>query len=251
MTVQTHYERAEALSEKLLAAHERGESVSAMAAEHGLRREAIAAELAKFGIGAPSPARAAVLEYVRRNPGLSVDDLALQLDLSKSSVSRYLRGAPEHRLVVSRKKAPAQKYSDADMAAALRYAYKKLDDRSKGLSRKRYRELAAAGAELGELTDPPAAATYIRRYGTWSEACKVAGITASKARRDNYVQSFSNQDIVDAVAEYIETTGLTAYHGYADWARVNGRPSGPLLVQRLGSWAEARRLAIANGDRAA
>src|SRR3954454_24513156 len=107
--IQTHYERAEALSAELLAPHERGESVSKMAIDHDLRREAIAAELAKHGIGEPSAAREAVLAYVRRNPGLSVDDLALQLDLSKSSVSRYLRGAPEHRLVVSRKKAPALK----------------------------------------------------------------------------------------------------------------------------------------------
>jgi len=245
MTTMTHYERAEALSAELLAAHERGESVSKMAIDHDLRREAIAAELAKHGIGEPSAAREAVLAYVRRNPGLSVDDLALQLDLSKSSVSRYLRGAPEHRLVVSRKKAPALKYSDRVMADYLVAAFRKLPDRSKGLSRKRYRELTAGDPKA------PAAATYIRRYGTWSEACKVAGITASKARRDNYVQEHTNADILAAVAEYIEETGLTAYHGYAEWARVNHRPSGPLLVQRLGGWAEARRMAIANSENAA
>src|SRR4051794_1546947 len=99
MNTLTHYERAEALSDELLAAHGRGESVSKMAEQHSLRREAVAAELAKYGIGGTSIAREAVLSYVRRNPGLSVDDLALQLDLSKSPVSRYLRGAPEHRLV--------------------------------------------------------------------------------------------------------------------------------------------------------
>ncbi len=234
---QTHYERAAAISAELLAAHERGESVSAMAEQHGLRREAIAAELSNHGIGEPSVAREAVLEYVRRNPGLSVDDLSLRLDLSKSSVSRYLRGAPEHRLVVSRKSSPSQKFTDADMAEALKAAFTQLDDRSKGLSRKRYKELMA-GKEV------PAAATFIRRYGSWSEACKRAGVTAAKARRDNYVQEHSNDDIVAAVAEYIETTGLTSYHGYAAWAREHGKPSGPLLVQRLGGWADARKLAI-------
>jgi len=242
---QTHYERAAAISGQLLAAYERGVSVSAMAEEHGLRREAIASELSQHGVGSPSAAREAVLEYVRKNPGLSVDDLSLRLDLSKSSVSRYLRGTPEHKLVVSRKISPTQKFSDAQMADALREAFRQLDDRSKGLSRKRYKELMAG-------KDVPAAATFIRRYGTWSEACRLAGVEAAKARRENYVQTHTNADIVDAVVEFIETSGETSYHRYADWAREHDRPSGPLLVQRLGSWAVARRLAIQqNADHAA
>jgi DNA-binding transcriptional ArsR family regulator len=236
-TTLTHYERAEAVADELLAAHKRGESVSSLSERYDLRREAIAAELAKHGIGEPSPAREAVLEYVRNHPGLSVDDLSLRLDLSKSSVSRYLRGAREHQLVVSRKVSPVQKFTDTEMAAALRSAYGQLDDRSKGLSRKRYKEIMAG-------QDVPAAATFIRRYGTWSEACRLAGVTAAKARRDNYVQQHSNDDIVAAVAEYINTTGMTSYHGYAAWAREHDKPSGPLLVQRLGGWADARKLAI-------
>jgi len=237
MSTMTHYERAAAVADELVAAHKRGESVSEMARTHDLRREAIASELAKHGIGDPSEAREAVLEYVRKNPGLSVDDLSLRLDLSKSSVSRYLRGTEEQKLVVSRKQSPAVKFTDAQMAAALKAAYRQLDDRSKGLSRKKYRELSK-GKKV------PAAATFIRRYGTWSEACRKAGVTAAKARRDNYVQDWSNDDIVDAVVEFIDVTGLTSYHAYAAWARENDKPSGPLLVQRLGGWADARRLAI-------
>ena len=243
-TVATHYERAEEISQELLAAHGRGESVSSMSDRTGLRREAIASELAKHGIGDPSPAREAVLEYVRSHPGLSIDDIGLRLDLSKSSVSRYLRGAPEHRLVVSRKNDPQQKFTDAQMADALREAYGKLEDRSKGLSRKKYRELMAG-------KNAPAAATFIRRYGTWSAACRLAGITAAKARRTNYVREFSDEQIVDAVVEFIATSGETSYHQYAAWAREHGRPSGPLLVQRLGGWADARKLAITRSRSAA
>lgn len=234
---KTHYERAEEISAELLDAHRKGVSVSAMAKQHGLRREAIAAELAKHGIGTPSVAKEAVLSYVRSHPGLSIDDIGLRLDLSKSSVSRYLRGTDEHQLVVSRKTAPQQKFTDAEMAAALKEAYRQLDDRSKGLSRKKYRELM-------EGTGAPAAATFIRRYKTWSAACKTAGVTASRARRDNYVQGWTDADIIDAVAEFVASTGETTYHAYAAWAREHGRPSGPLLVQRLGGWADARKLAI-------
>jgi DNA-binding transcriptional ArsR family regulator len=240
----THYERAAEISDELLAAHGRGESVSSLSEKYELRREAIAAELGNRGIGAPSVAREAVLDYVRQHPGLSVEDLSLRLDLSKSSVSRYLRGTPEHKLVVSRKSSPVQKFTDAQMAEALKEAFTRLEDRSKGLSRKRYKELTVD-------MDVPAAATFIRRYGTWSEACKRAGVTAAKARRDNYVQGWSNDDIIDAVADFIATSGRTSYHAYAEWARENHRPSGPLLVQRLGGWADARKLAIEKDRRAA
>jgi DNA-binding transcriptional ArsR family regulator len=237
-TVATQYTQAAQISEDLRASHERGESVSSMSERTGLRREVITAELAKHGIGSPSKKRDAVLEYVRAHPGLSIDDIGLRLDLSKSSVSRYLRGAKENQLVVSRKNAPVIQYSDAQMAEALKTAFGELTDRSKGLSRKRYKEIM-------DGRDAPAAATYIRRYGTWAEACRLAGITASKARRTNYVRDWSNDDIVDSVAEFINTTGVTSYHAYADWARENGKPSGPLLVQRLHGWADARKLAIA------
>jgi hypothetical protein len=140
-------------------------------------------------------------------------------------------------LVVSRKVSPQVQYSDAQMADALFWAYSQLEDRSKGLSRKKYQELTAD-------REVPAAATYIRRYGSWSEACRLAGVTTAKARRDNYVRSHSNEDIVAAVDEFITKTGQTSYHAYAAWAREHGRPSGPLLVQRLGGWADARKMAI-------
>lgn len=230
------YARAEAMIDDLLDAHARGESVSSLAKQHGLRREAISAVLAEHGVGAPSEAREAVLEYVREHPGLSVDDLSLRLDLSKSSISRYVRGAEEQRLVVSRKQADRTVFSDAQMAEALRTVWRSLDDKSRGLSRMRYNALREEGT--------PAASTYIRRYGSWSEACERAGITASKARRGNYAQEWSDADILAAVNEYIDETGDTVYHGYTAWAREHGRPSGPLLITRLGSWAKARKEAI-------
>jgi DNA-binding transcriptional ArsR family regulator len=230
------YERAEQLSEQLLAAVADGVSVSALARQYELRREAISAVLAEHGVGQPSAAREAVLSYIRSHPGLSVDDLALRLDLSKSSVSRYVRGSEEARLVVSRKQTDRSTFTDQQMAQALRSVWKDLDDKAKGLSRIRYNRERADGT--------PAASTFIRRYGSWSAACEAAGITASAARRENYTQEFSTEDILSAVNDFIDETGSTVYHRYAEWARENSRPSGPLLIMRMGSWANARKDAI-------
>lgn len=237
MTTQANqYERAEAIVKKLLKAVGNGQSISALAREHGLRREAISAVLAEHGVGEPSPAREAVLAYVRQHPGLSVDDLALRLDLSKSSVSRYVRGAQESRLVVSRKQTDRSTFTDQAMAASLKAVWKELDDKGQGLSRVRYNKLRAKGT--------PAASTFIRRYGSWSKACELAGITAAKPRRDNYEQLFTDEDILRSVNDFIDETGSTVFHRYAEWAKEHGRPSGPLLIMRHGSWAEARKRAI-------
>lgn len=234
----SHYERAEMVVHGLIAAHGRGESISAMATEHGLRREAITTVLNQHGVGTSSPVREEVLAYVREHPGLSVDDLALRLDLSKSSISRYLRGAPEHQLVVSRKHTDLSKFSETEMGDALRTAYKELGpERTKGLSRVKYMKIM-------EGRDAPAASTFIRRYGSWSVACETHGIAAAKARRDNYVQEWSNDDIINAVNEFTSETGETTFHAYARWARTNGKPSGPLLIMRIGGWATARKEAI-------
>lgn len=240
-TTPTMYERAEKLLPKLVKAHDAGTSISALAVKYQLRREAVATVLAQHGHGHSSPERERVLAYVRDHQGLSVDDLSLQLNISKSSISRYLRGTDEHRLVVSRKLTDLNKFSDDAMAAALRAAYRELgDDRTKGLSRVRYNKLKSE--------DQPAASTFIRRYGSWSEACRRAGVTAAKPRRPSYEQEWSNDDILDAVAEFVAETGTTTYHAYAAWAREHARPSGPLLITRMRSWAQARREALARTD---
>jgi len=232
------YAQAEAIIDKLLDAHGRGESISSLARQYGLRREAITVVLGEHGIGEPSASREAVLAYVREHPGLSVDDLSLQLGLSKSSISRYVRGAEEQRLVVSRKQTDRTVFPDDEMAQALRTVWRTLpmEERAKGMSRKTYNEKRAEGT--------PAASTYIRRYGSWSASCEMAGISAAKARRTNYAVEWSTEDILAAVNEFIDETGDTVYHRYAEWARANDRPSGPLLITRLGGWAKARKAAI-------
>ena len=189
-----------------------------------------------------TPAVARVLEFVRDNPGLSVDDLADRLQLSKSSVSYYLKGAPERQLVVSRKLKDRSTYSDEEMFAALRTAWELLGDRqAQGLPRVKYQALMARG-------NAPAAPTFIRRWGTWSAACAAAGIQAAKARRPSYTRTWSDDDILLAVQDFISQTGQTTFRAYTAWARENGRPSGPLVINRHKTWAQARQKALVLAD---
>jgi DNA-binding transcriptional ArsR family regulator len=230
------YDKALKIGKKMAKDYDAGTTVAALAKHYGFRREVVNYVLNKHGTGPESPARDRVLAYVGEHPGLSVDDLALHLGLSRSTISRHLRGTEEQKLIISRKHSDLSTYSEADMTGALRAAYKALgEDRSKGLSRLAYMRYAD---EHGDL---PAASTYIRRYGSWTAACAHAGIPPAKTRRNNYVREWSDEAIVDAVEEYINATGETTFSGYAAWARKYNRPSGPLLIIRLTSWTNARQ----------
>lgn len=235
-----NYTRAERLLPELKKQYEAGMSTNALAKQHGLRREAVSTVLTVAGVLPSTPGRDRVLKFVEENPGLSVDDIADQLEMPKSTVSRYLRGTPQQRLVITRKKSDYKTYSDEEKITALKDAWAELDQtqRSKGLSRARYDKL------IGHKPDRPTAATFIRRWGTWTAACEAAGVKAAAARRSSYEQEFSDLDILNGINKFIDETGKTAFHEYSSWARSSGRASGPLVVIRFESWSRARSEAI-------
>lgn len=235
-----HYTRAEAKLPELTKLYKGGASTNALAKQFDIRREAIATVLMVAGIAPSTPGRDRLLEYVREHSGVTVDELAVELDMPKSTVSRYLRGTPEQRLVVIRKTTDYAVYSDRQKIAALKDAWRMLDrkQKAKGLSRKRYDKL------VGHATDKPSSVTFIRRWGTWTKACEAAGIRAAETRRVSYAQEFSNDDILDGINQFIDETGTTSFHKYTAWAKGSGAASGPLVVIRHGSWSDARVKAI-------
>jgi DNA-binding transcriptional ArsR family regulator len=237
---QNHYTRAEELLPQLTQLYKAKTSTNALAKQFGLRREAVSTVLMAAGVMPSTPGRDRLLAYVEENPGLSVEDLARELDMPKSTVSRYLRGTPQHKMVITRKKSDYTTYSDEQKIAALKEAWQMLtpEQQEKGLSRSKYDEL------VGHRADRASSVTYVRRYGSWSVACEAAGIKASAARRSNYEREFEDADVVEGVRQFIEETGKTAFHEYAKWAKTSGTASGPLVIVRLGSWTEARRRAL-------
>lgn len=240
VTVDNHYTRAEELLPQLTQLFKAGTSTNALSKQFGLRREAVSTVLMAADVMPSTPGRDRLLSYVDENPGLSVDDLAEALEMPKSTVSRYLRGTPQHASVITRKKSDYTTYSDEQKKQSLQEAWGQLSpaEQEKGLSRSRYDKL------VGKRKDYPSSVTFVRRYGSWSAACEAAGLKASAPRRSNYEREFEDEDVVEGVRQFIEETGKTSFHAYAAWAKTSGTASGPLVIVRLGSWSEARRLAL-------
>lgn len=237
---QNHYTRAEELLPRLKQRYEEGASVNALSQEFDIRREAISTVLMLANVLPSTEGRDRVLEYVREHRGLSVDDLAVEMGMPKSTVSRYLRGTEEAQYVITRKKSDYTTYDDEQKKQAMLEAWGQLDEdqRSKGMSRTRYDRL------VGHRADRPSSVTMIRRYGTWTAACEAAGITAAVARRSSYEREFESDEILDGINQFITETGKTSFHEYSKWAKANGQASGPLVVIRFRGWSDARAAAI-------
>lgn len=81
----------------------------------------------------------------------------------------------------------------------------------------------------------PAHMTFIKRFGSWSKACELAGIKPGKTVVTRAVL-YSKQDCLDAIRESKAKT----YDGYAAWAKGRkGYPSGQTVRTRWGRWSVA------------
>ena len=127
------------------------------------------------------------------------------------------------------------KYPVAELLDGLRQA---AADRGEPLTVKAYDDFRADHAGLAS------GIWVIRRFGTWGEACRLAGVQTNTTRSTS--RRWNADDLVGWVADYLTSSGPAgSYNGYVAWAReVEGAPSGPTLRNTFG-WAEVRQLAKA------
>lgn len=116
--------------------------------------------------------------------------------------------------------------------------------------------LRAAAADAGEpLTnsaydawqrahgDAASPTLVIRRFGSWRAACEAAGVRANTTRSTS--RRWTDDDLVAAVAAYLQEAGGGSYAGYTAWAATQeNAPSGPTLRQR-GAWSDFKARAQA------
>lgn len=97
----------------------------------------------------------------------------------------------------------------------------------------------------------PTPAVFFARFGSWVNACTAAGLEPNKAVRDNYTRQWTDVEMVDSIVEFLlNPTDNTRNRGgikdYDEWRRQTGAdaPSGALIRLHLGSWNEAKKLAV-------
>ena len=241
-------ERAERYKRAIIHDWQQGSSISQLARDHGVSRAVINRLLEVNGVRGESPdkksmdresRRQDLIKWLRENPGVTINDAADALGLSPRTVSDYLVATEEEMLIVTVRGKP-QEFSREEMLASLRRVFWLLpeEERSKGLSKSVY--AANAG-------DGPSVSLFEKRFPSWRKACEEAGVMAVRQNRRVYTRTFTDDDLLSAVAECMEETGDPTFANYTAWAQESGGryPSGALVLNRLGRWSEVRRKALA------
>lgn len=224
-------------------------SVSAIAREVGYHRHVVTAVLAETGrpVSSRNGVREQMLLYIRSNPGLTKKEIAAEFGIHPNTVTEYLRGAVEAELIVQgREGRDLQRYTGADIREAMLAAWETLDEdqRAKGMSRDYYDRTVAAMEERDGIRRPSSALLTIRRYGSWTEACRSVGISPGRAPVSPVPRRYNREDVLQWVVDYIRQTGSTTIAGYAEWAAANGGPSAATVRNRYGRWSDVRRDAL-------
>jgi hypothetical protein len=104
------------------------------------------------------------------------------------------------------------------------------------------------GISSPDKSDPwlPTPATYMKRFGSWNEACKRAGVKPGSYSRRDYTRRWTYDDQIDAVADYLGEDGSEpTARGYEDWARQQeNRPSLAVIRMQGHRWSEVRTAAL-------
>lgn len=158
-------------------------------------------------------------------------ELAAGLGLKEHVVRKAL--GPKAKKLIKGPTTHKKYFSDDDLLEILRAAKEQVEG---PLTSNKYQKLKIA----------PTVAVFIARFGSWKEACRLAGVESGKAARDNYTRAHSREDMLGFVASYLADprTNGTA-EGYEKWQRkVDGAPSLSLIRQRIGKWNEIKAILI-------
>jgi hypothetical protein len=93
----------------------------------------------------------------------------------------------------------------------------------------------------------PTPATYMKRFGSWNEACRRAGVQPGGYSRRNYARRWTYDDKVSSVIDYLTEVGVDegTARGYENWARGHeDRPSLAVIRMQGHRWSEMLSAAL-------
>ena len=180
-------------------------------------------------------------ELVRQFPGISYGELALLIGRSEDEVrnaAKKVRYLIINDLEGDDTDEPYVNERNQELLEVIRNA----GTMEFPLSSDGYDELLRRGFIKGVTS-----VRIAQIFGSWRRACEIAGVEAPKALRSSYESKWTDQELAEAVARFLEVSEYRgAHHRYDEWRRETGddddTPSSGTLKNRLGpSWKAVRR----------
>ena len=174
---------------------------------------------------------------VTENPGFSLDEIAQIAGVRPVEVRRNLTRLGTKLVLGLGTGAKPKTWSDERLLQALRIASTK----STPLTTASYNALV----RQNQIEGPTAQIMY-KRFGSWREACKAAGVRCGEVRHDNYTSKWSKSDLEKLVVDFLfspEHGGM--FRDFENWlGRRDDPPSVPTFRSRLGHWDSMKQTAI-------
>jgi hypothetical protein len=237
-----------------------GATLGAIGAEFGLSRERVRQIIQ--AVGGPSPAEvraralarslareaearseteAALRELLATRGAQSVQEAVEALGLGEAMVVRFWPEDLGHLLI-----RPAgyanQTWTDGQILDVIRsaaiYEFP--------LTANAYSELVRVGEVKG-----PSLPRVTQRFGGWIAACELAGVEPGQTLRSAYESRWTDAELLSFVREYlVDSSWPNSAHRFDEWRRqvAPDAPSFQTIRNRLGTWSNAKRLALRPGE---
>ncbi len=168
-----------------------------------------------------------IIEIVKNNPNFDRTKLANELEISATALKKFL-GQEVKRLTIHQESKPKQ-YSDSDLLNILR----KSKPNKIGI---------LTATEFRKNGGKPTIAVFIARFGSWANACNLAGMNPGKGR-NSYSRMHTKLQLLEFVEKYLnDSRSNGSAKGYDEWQKNHPfAPSLALLRQRLGKWNDIKK----------
>ncbi|MDB9920729.1 hypothetical protein OAD85_03065 [Actinomycetota bacterium] len=100
--------------------------------------------------------------------------------------------------------------------------------------------------DLGEVPGPKSQA-IAKRFGSWKNACKSAGVECNTSGRSEYSEKWSDTEMVGFVVDYLLHPGTSgSFQNYEEWrvGQQYAAPSGSFMRHKLGTWTTVSSYAL-------
>jgi hypothetical protein len=91
----------------------------------------------------------------------------------------------------------------------------------------------------------PSSQRILQVFGTWKEACEEAGVPSVDAPRDAYSLLWTDEQLIEQIAEFISTSENSSVESFDKWCRLdNTRSSAGTIRNQIGPWSDSYELAL-------
>jgi hypothetical protein len=233
-----------------------GETLQSIANEVGLTRERvrqilrargslntrrIRRQLSDLSADKEIDSSSKISTWVRTHPGCTVEEISQAFQTARHDVLRLTPSSVRHLIFEWPTKSSEiqksnQSWSDEDICNSLREA----SDLLVRVSRVGYDKLRHQGK-----VDGPSGARIVQRFGSWSTACTLAGISYGQTSRDQYFKHWSIAELIDALTRFLRDSETGTVREYESWRSEEvGFPSTSTICNEFGSWNQARQVAL-------